>query len=120
MRGILKALSIVASLGLGLSLSGCASSEPNNKAACEEFQYLVNSAYLLGEDLIFDGARYSEDLKYRVIPLADQELSVVLVNILSVMEQTNSGSALETLEELELSIQTLYDSCKEVGVDLSN
>ena len=116
----LKSITIAVLLGLGLTLSGCSNSESNNKAACEEFQYLMNRAFLVGEDNILDGANYSEDLKNKVIPLADKDLTLALVKMLSIMEQSNRGGIDDTLEDLKTSNQTLVDSCNAAGVQLGN
>ncbi len=118
--GTLKSIAIAVVLGLGLTLSGCSSSESNNKAACEEFQYLMNRAFLVGEDIILDGANYSEDLKNKVIPLADKDLTLALVKMLAIMEQTNRGGIDESLEDLKTSNQTLVDSCNAAGIELGN
>lgn len=80
----------------------------------------MNRAFLVGEDVILDGANYSEDLKNKVIPLADQDLTLALVKMLSIMEQTNRGGVDETLEDLKTSTQKLSDSCKAAGVELGN
>jgi hypothetical protein len=118
--GTLKSITVAVLLGLGLTVSGCSSSESNNKAACEEFQYLMNRAFLVGEDIVLDGANYSEDLKNKVIPLADKELTLALLKMLSIMEQTNRGGIDATLEDLKTSNQTLVDSCNAAGVVLGN
>lgn len=116
----MKSITVAVLLGLGLTVSGCSSSESNNKAACEEFQYLMNRAFLVGEDIVLDGANYSEDLKNKVIPLADKELTLALLKMLSIMEQTNRGGIDATLEDLKTSNQTLVDSCNAAGVVLGN
>jgi hypothetical protein len=118
--GTLKSITVAVLLGLGLTVSGCSSSESNNKAACEEFQYLMNRAFLVGEDIVLDGANYSEDLKNKVIPLADKELTLALLKMLSIMEQTNRGGIDATLGDLKTSNQTLVDSCNAAGVELGN
>jgi hypothetical protein len=100
-------------------ISGCTVSSESNRLACEEFQSLNNRAFLVGDDLILNGDLYSVDLKAKVIPLADKELTVALLKMLSVMEQTNNGTSEQALDDLSSSIQVLYDSCKASGIELT-
>lgn len=102
------------------TFSACASQETNNRAACEEFLTLKNMAFLVGEDLVLDGKNYSEDLKDKVIPLAGKGLTIALLKMLSVMEQTNRGTPTQAMDDLASSIRVLYDSCKAVGIELSS
>ena len=102
-----------------LTNSACAVSSEGNRSACEEFQVLNNRAFLVGDDLILNGDRYSEDLKDKVIPLADKDLTVALLKMLSVMEQTNSGTVEQALDDLSSSVRVLYDSCKAEGIELT-
>jgi hypothetical protein len=104
---------------LAVFLAGCGSSPQGDLQACEEFQSLMNRASLLDEDLILYGEKYSEDLKYEVIPLAGEDLSKVFLKMLSVMEQTNQGTDTEIFTDLKEAIQVIADSCSAQGVDFS-